>query len=71
MGSISFGFALVAGKKRVPNPAAGKTAFLIGFMDSILLNRKQDIHCQSSLLLENQGKYLKISFDNRLGWYFA
>jgi hypothetical protein len=27
-GSISFGDALVAGKKRVPRPAAGKTAFL-------------------------------------------
>src|ERR1039458_3410508 len=25
-GSISFGCALVAGRKRVPNPAAGKTA---------------------------------------------
>src|SRR5215208_8249619 len=27
MGSISLGCALVAGKKRVPSPAAGKTAF--------------------------------------------
>src|SRR3954454_8162156 len=26
-GSISFGWALVAGRKRVPHPAAGKTAF--------------------------------------------
>src|ERR1039458_10420404 len=26
MGSISFGCALVAGRKRVPSPAAGKTA---------------------------------------------
>src|SRR6185369_1378005 len=26
MGSISFGCALVAGRKRVPRPAAGKTA---------------------------------------------
>ena len=26
MGSISFGEALVAGKKRVPKPATGKTA---------------------------------------------
>jgi hypothetical protein len=33
-GSISFGEALVAGKKRVPNPAAGKTALrtLCGIM---------------------------------------
>ena len=28
IGSISFGCALVAGRKRVPSPAAGKTAFL-------------------------------------------
>src|SRR5437764_13705156 len=27
-GNISFGCALVAGRKRVPNPAAGNTAFL-------------------------------------------
>src|SRR4030042_5835407 len=29
MGNISFGWALVAGKNRVPNPAAGITAFFI------------------------------------------
>jgi hypothetical protein len=29
-GSISFGLALVAGKKRVPRPATGKTADRIG-----------------------------------------
>jgi len=29
IGSISFGCALVAGKKRVPKPAAGITAFLM------------------------------------------
>src|SRR6266850_2321202 len=36
-GSISFGLALVAGRKRVPRPATGNTAVLIsGFMaDSI------------------------------------
>src|SRR2546422_4629910 len=33
IGSISFGCALVAGRKRVPNPAAGITAFVI-FMAS-------------------------------------
>ncbi|KLS42082.1 hypothetical protein M689_06640 [Neisseria gonorrhoeae SK23020] len=32
MGSISFGLALVAGRKRVPIPATGKTAFFIGFI---------------------------------------
>ena len=30
MGSISFGVAFVAGRKRVPYPAAGITAFRIG-----------------------------------------
>jgi hypothetical protein len=30
MGSISFGLALVAGRKRVPRPATGKTAVSIG-----------------------------------------
>jgi hypothetical protein len=29
MGSISLGWAFVAGKKRVPKPATGKTALLI------------------------------------------
>jgi hypothetical protein len=29
MGSISFGCAFVAGKNRVPKPAAGMTAFVI------------------------------------------
>jgi hypothetical protein len=33
-GSISLGIAFVAGKKRVPRPATGKTAFLTGFMAS-------------------------------------
>jgi hypothetical protein len=28
-GSISFGIALVAGRNRVPNPAAGMTALVI------------------------------------------
>src|SRR3546814_10958728 len=32
-GSISLGIALVAGRKRVPRPATGKTALRIGFMD--------------------------------------
>src|SRR5690625_2222558 len=31
-GSISLGMALVAGKKRVPIPATGKTALRIGFI---------------------------------------
>jgi hypothetical protein len=32
-GSISFGIALVAGRKRVPSPATGNTALRMGFMD--------------------------------------
>ena len=32
MGSISFGMAFVAGRNRVPNPAAGMTAFLMCFI---------------------------------------
>ena len=31
-GSISFGIALVAGRKRVPSPATGKTALRTSFM---------------------------------------
>src|SRR5678816_4675704 len=31
-GSISFGLALVAGKKRVPSPATGKTALVTFFI---------------------------------------
>src|SRR5689334_17602686 len=32
MGSISFGWALVAGRKRLPRPATGNTAFLIALI---------------------------------------
>jgi hypothetical protein len=32
IGSISLGWALVAGKNRVPSPAAGKTALRIAVM---------------------------------------
>src|SRR5471030_1080069 len=41
MGSISLGWALVAGRKRVPSPAAGKTAFrtLAGIDFSLALPR--------------------------------
>jgi hypothetical protein len=37
-GSISLGDAFVAGKKRVPRPAAGKTALRILLAIAILLN---------------------------------
>src|SRR5947209_19035575 len=41
-GSISLGWALVAGRKRVPNPAAGKTAlqtFIIFFIGGAKANQ--------------------------------
>src|SRR6266508_3683824 len=43
--SISFGWAFVAGRKRVPSPAAGKTALRIGpFMAAIVtqINSRTD-----------------------------
>src|SRR3954449_3329030 len=33
--SISFGIALVAGRKRVPRPATGKTALRMAFMEPV------------------------------------
>src|SRR5258705_4081477 len=36
-GSISLGWALVAGRKRVPSPAAGNTAFRIFIMAAVML----------------------------------
>ncbi|GIX26608.1 MAG: hypothetical protein KatS3mg123_0489 [Burkholderiales bacterium] len=36
MGSISLGLALVAGRKRVPSPATGNTALVIGSMEYLL-----------------------------------
>src|SRR6185503_14463690 len=41
--SISFGIALVAGRKRVPRPATGKTALRIGVMLPVLMRR--DVAC--------------------------
>src|ERR1043165_72114 len=38
-GSISFGMALVAGRKRVPRPATGKTALRIFFIARPLVHR--------------------------------
>jgi hypothetical protein len=36
-GTSSFGTALVNGRNRVPKPAAGITAFRMGFIDHLLL----------------------------------
>src|SRR3989338_521831 len=38
-GIISFGLALVAGRKRLPMPATGKTAFVIFFIDTSFSNQ--------------------------------
>src|SRR5215510_9920526 len=52
-GSISFGWALVAGRNRVPNPAAGKTAFAmrISLLSPVafLLNHRADAEPASSV----------------------
>src|ERR1041384_1425922 len=37
--SISFGMALVAGRKRVPRPATGKTALRIDVIESLCARR--------------------------------
>src|SRR5438093_13273490 len=53
-GNISLGWALVAGKKRVPKPAAGKTAFemrmlllapqiIVGPIEPVLPRRRKDV----------------------------
>src|SRR5437667_12894628 len=53
-GNISLGWALVAGKKRVPKPAAGKTAFemrmlllapqiIVGPIEPVLPWRRKDV----------------------------
>src|SRR5689334_20857167 len=54
-GSISFGCALVAGRKRVPRPAAGKTAFrtliiagiVAELIPALLYNRGTRFHARS------------------------
>ena len=47
--SISFGIALVAGRKRVPSPATGNTAL-----------RTRAAHCGSSLRLKRQAEAVTI-----------
>ena len=48
-GSISFGTAFVAGRKRVPNPAAGMIAFLSFFIVSSILCMLKAEMLQTSL----------------------
>src|SRR2546425_3846163 len=58
-GNISLGWALVAGKKRVPKPAAGKTAFemrmlllapqiIVGPIEPVLPRRRKDVEIKRS-----------------------
>ena len=49
IGSISFGTAFVAGRKRVPNPAAGMIAFLSFFIVSSILCMLKAEMLQTSL----------------------
>jgi hypothetical protein len=50
-GSISFGEAFVAGRNRVPNPAAGKTALRILFAIALLLNSRYRQHSEQKISL--------------------
>src|SRR5438128_3622134 len=65
-GSISLGMALVAGRKRVPKPAAGKTAFLTFAIIATILSvatlaaltsRRFFRLAQASLLVEHDDVY--------------
>src|SRR4029077_13180397 len=47
IGSISFGIALVAGKKRVPSPATGKTALRTGLRIKSPILPRQQTFCHS------------------------
>jgi hypothetical protein len=59
MGSISFGWAFVAGRKRVPSPAAGKTALRIRIESASVAGRvkkfKQDFYSMFSEKVNNEG----------------
>src|SRR5690606_20285035 len=50
MGSSSLGMALVAGRKRVPRPATGKTALRMGFMSGERLRLRDVTSAEASLM---------------------
>src|SRR5271169_6777399 len=54
IGSISFGIALVAGRKRVPSPATGKTALRTSFMRRLAV-RTRTTSCGGSHLSLHPG----------------
>src|SRR5258707_11768449 len=60
-GSISFGLALVAGRKRVPRPATGNTAVLISeFMEVSIPNRagRGLVHALPPILAALEGRHV-------------
>jgi hypothetical protein len=63
-GNISLGIALVAGKKRVPKPATGKTAFLI-FIISPLKSLTTTNHQPQYLALSNKDARNESNFDKK------
>jgi hypothetical protein len=52
IGSISLGWDLVAGRKRVPNPAAGITAFLIMLKLTFLVADNEGNHSSNDCKLQ-------------------
>src|SRR6201995_5784694 len=59
-GSISFGLALVAGRKRVPRPATGNTAVRMTDFGAVLINllQQQRLNGPPSLTTRNQARYM-------------
>src|SRR5918996_3807497 len=72
IGSISFGLALVTGRKRLPKPATGKTAFLsLAGMGSEILQQFRKLffveylHAQRARALELRARIL--AGDDEIG----
>jgi hypothetical protein len=61
--SISLGLALVAGKKRVPKPATGKTAFTMGLPHGLNdQNMAKSLRTNGKLALWLMASIIKISY---------
>src|SRR5690349_12628476 len=58
IGSISFGLALVTGRKRLPRPATGKTAFVMGSCLPVRGEAPGDERTQSILVEHRQSEGL-------------
>src|SRR3990172_2983197 len=60
IGNISLGWALVAGRKRVPSPAAGNTAFRIVIASPLAVSSGKSGHAREALDLHvDQGTRLE------------